>query len=411
MKIAVMGSGAREHAIVWKLAQHHDPESISCIPGNGGIPNSHKIDISDHDAVKDYCLKKGVTTLIVGPEKPLAEGLVDHLQGLGIHIFGPTQQAANLESSKIWAKQFMFRHDIATAPFWAFESLNDAERIIDDLNGKLVVKYDGLAGGKGVVVCGSRDEAHDAIDHLRERYGERTPFIIEKRLSGPEVSIVAITDGKTVKLLPASRDHKRALDDDKGANTGGMGAICPVDVDLELITKSIIQPTIKGLQEEGIPYCGFLYFGVMMTEKGPMLLEYNVRLGDPEAEVILPMLKTDLLELVHTCCEGRLDESTIEVHQGHCVDLVLTSEGYPGKYSVGYDIGGIENLNSDTLLFHAGTRRLKDRLVTYGGRVLNVVCQGDSVEEAAERAYAECEKIHFKGVTYRHDIGRRGVLV
>lgn len=411
MKIALIGSGAREHAIAWKLAEHHDSDAIYCLPGNGGIANSVKIDVKDHAALKAFFKEKEIEVVIVGPEEPLADGLVDELEGLGMHVFGPKKQAAILESSKIKAKQFMLRNQVATAPFWVFECMNDAERIIEDLNGQLVIKYDGLAAGKGVSVCDSIAEAHAALDSLRARYGEKSAFIIEKKLKGPEVSIVAITDGKTVRLLPASRDHKRALDDDKGPNTGGMGAICPVEVDIESINKAIIQPTIKGLESEGIPYCGFLYFGVMMTKEGPKLLEYNVRLGDPEAEVILPILKTDLLELVLAACKGCLEETKMELNSGVCVGVSLASEGYPGRYSVGYDIHGLEDLNSDTILFHAGTRQVKERLVTYGGRVLNVVCHGATQDEAAAKVYAECEKISFKGVTYRKDIGRQLALV
>jgi len=409
MNIAVIGSGGREHAIVWKLCQHHDPDTIFFLPGNPGFPHSYSLNIADFHAVRAFCVEKEIELVIVGSEEPLANGIVDSFSGSGIRVFGPKKEAARLESSKIFAKNFMKAHGVATADFWVCDHVEEAKRRIEELDGCCVIKYDGLAGGKGVSVCSSIEEAYAALHWQQEKYGEESPFLIEEKLQGRELSVFGFTDGHDIKLLSPAQDHKRAYEDDEGPNTGGMGAYCPVSYD-ESITRCIIEPTMEGLPSLG--YCGVVYFGIMMTDRGPKLLEYNVRLGDPEAEVTLPALKTDLLPLINACFEGTLNEVDVEFYSGAFVDVVLTSQGYPGPIEVGKEIVGLEKLLDSTLVFHAGTQSQDNKLVTSGGRVLNIVCHGGDLQEAADNVYRECQKVNFEGITYRKDIGTmKGVCV
>lgn len=408
MKIAVIGRGGREHALAWKLAQSAGAENVFCLPGNGGTANNRPVTEDDFQGIRDFCEAGGIELVVVGPEVPLANGIVDELSGGRFRVFGPTQAAARLESSKTWAKQFMLRHGIPAAMGAFFDSPRAAEEQVRGQAGGMVVKYSGLAAGKGVFVCPDSASALAALQEIERRHGADAPVVIEELLEGPEVSVMGITDGKTIQLFPVSRDHKRLLDDDQGPNTGGMGAYTPVpDVDeqtMSEICQTIIAPTLNGLAEEGIAYRGFLYFGLMMTPTGPKLLEYNARLGDPETEVLLPAMDGELLPALLACFDGTLDRHPIGIRPGVVVDVVLAAEGYPGHIRTGDPITGLEG--ADALVFHAGTVVRDGRVVTAGGRVLNVVAQGPDLEGARRKAYAACNQIRFEGMQYRRDIGR-----
>ena len=413
MKIAVIGSGGREHAIAWKLSQSKSVEDVYVIPGNGGTENNIALNPNDFKAVETFCRDKRIDLIFVGPEDPLANGIVDYFRDKGIKIFGPCKGAAQLEGSKIRAKRFMKKYGVATADFWMEEEGDDIEKIIQNYNGDIVIKYDGLAAGKGVFVCSSVKEAMDALNEIKKRYGESASFIVEQKISGQELSIIGFTDGRDIKLLLPSQDHKPAYDGDKGPNTGGMGAYCPVPfcnhTILEDIQKKIVAPTLKGIQAEQLDYKGVIYFGIMMAQTGPMLLEYNVRFGDPETEVILPALKSDLPELVLSCLEGTLSSFEMEFHEGYFVDVVLASGGYPGSYEKNKIIKGLDALPADVMVFHAGTKKDNGKILTSGGRVLNVVGQGNDLKSAIEKAYANLEKIAFDHMFYRKDIGKKGI--
>jgi len=411
VRVGVVGSGGREHAMAWKVSQCIPGSDVFVLPGNGGTQNNIPVDMHNFEAVRRACQEHEMELLLVGPEAPLANGIVDYFAGTGIRVFGPAKKAAQLESSKIWAKRFMRRHGVATAGFKVFDNPQAADNLIDDLEGNLVVKYDGLAGGKGVTVCHDVNEARQALHTLEGTYGPSARFLIEQRLFGSELSILGVTDGKTIKLLLPSQDHKPLCDGDRGPNTGGMGAFCPVSgcnqETLDEINECVIEPTMKGLQDEGIGYCGFIYFGLMMTTDGPKLLEYNVRLGDPEAEVILPALKTDLIRLVGSCYDGTLQNEAVAFHPGYYVDVVMASGGYPCEYATGHEIVGLDHASGDAWVFHAGTRRDGDRVLTAGGRVLNIVGRGEDLPAAITATYAQCSCIHFENMTYRKDIGSR----
>ncbi|MBM4353174.1 MAG: phosphoribosylamine--glycine ligase [Deltaproteobacteria bacterium] len=411
MKAAVLGSGGREHALAWKLAGELGEGNVFVLPGNGGIRNSVPVDGTDTEQALAWCLDNEVDLVVVGPEKPLVQGMADVMRSSGLKVFGPCAAAARLEGSKGFAKQFMSRYDIPTADFVVCRGPQGAADFVRALGGRVVVKYDGLAAGKGVSVCGSEEEALRAVERVETDYGSGAAFVVEERLEGPELSVMAITDGRSAALLPTSRDHKRALDGDKGPNTGGMGAFCPV-ADLpsgahDRIWSRIVEPTLAGLRAEGIPYCGVLYFGIMLTEAGPMLLEYNVRLGDPEAEVLLPALKSSLVEVALRSIDGTLSGTSVVLEDGCFADVVLASGGYPSGYTTGLPITDVGPDDPDTLVFHAGTRRSGDRLETAGGRVLNVVGRGATLDAALEKAYRRCRGISFDGMFYRRDIGGR----
>ncbi len=411
MKIAVIGSGGREHALAWKLEFDVGPPNVYILPGNGGTVNNVPLDgCTDFRGVREFCEKEGIELIIVGPEAPLADGIVDFFADSEIKVFGPSKTASQLESSKVWAKEFMRRHGVATAEFEAFGNRTAAQQMVAELDGDLVIKFDGLAGGKGVYVCRNPEEAHTALDELAETYGEDARFIIEQRLEGQEISLLGFTDGKHVQLLTPSQDHKQLLDGDKGPNTGGMGAFCPVpgcdDALLAEINDAIVKPTLRGLVADNLDYRGVIYFGVMVTSDGPRLLEYNVRLGDPETEVVLPKLKSSLADLVLACFDGSLDTLELEFTPGYYVDVVLASGGYPGAYETGVVIEGLDSCH-DAMTFHAGTKRESEQVLTAGGRVLNVVARGDDLSEAIARCYAAIEGIKFDNMYFRTDIGSR----
>ncbi|MFW5808475.1 MAG: phosphoribosylamine--glycine ligase, partial [Spirochaetota bacterium] len=400
INIAIIGSGGREHALYWKVKQSKLAGNVYVLPGNGGIENSVSISVTDFGSIKAFCIENGISLIIVGPEVPLADGIGDFFSGTNISIFGPVKEAAQLEGSKTYAKEFMVKYGVATAPYTKCTGKHEAVLALEEME-ECVIKYDGLAAGKGVFVCSSKAEAYDAVDQIEAHYGQNTPMVIEELLVGDEISIIGITDGESIRLLSPSQDHKQAYDNDEGPNTGGMGAFTPVPFAdkalLTLIEERIVQPTMNGLKSEPYPFTGVIYFGIMVTADGPKLLEYNVRLGDPETEVIIPALKSDLLELILSCFDGTLDQKSPEFHPGYFVDVVLASGGYPGSYEKGKRITGIENLLDTTLLFHAGTKLQDDILQTDGGRVLNVVAHDDTLEGAIQKVYTEAGKILFDG--------------
>ncbi len=411
MNIAVLGSGGREHAIAWKLAQSPMAGTVYVMPGNGGTANNVAVDPMDFDAVGAACRERDVELLVVGPEDPLAAGIVDHFAGSDLKVFGPGAAGARLEGSKAWSKDFMARHGVATAAYEHFPSPHEAREFARAL-GACVVKYDGLAAGKGVFVCHSADEALEALDTVAERYGADAPTVVEELLIGNEVSILGLTDGRHIALLQPSQDHKQRFDGDQGPNTGGMGAFCPVPAFdlamLEQVRAAVVEPTLAGLRAEGIPFHGVVYFGLMMCAEGPKLLEYNVRLGDPETEAVLPALQSDLLELILACLDGSLALYTPQFVPGYFVDLVQASGGYPGSYPKGIEITGLDELPDNVLVFHAGTRRDEQGVLrTSGGRVLNLVAHGTTLDAAIQRVYAAAEQVRFEGKVQRGDIGRR----
>ena len=411
MNILVIGSGGREHAIYWKLKQSKEADNIFLIPGNGGTDNNFNIETNNFPEIEKFCQKKTVDFILVGPEQPLAKGIVDYFQKTNIKILGPDKAAARLESSKIYAKNFMKKYGVVTADFNLLANRSRLEEEIEKKNGNIVLKYDGLAGGKGVFVCSNQEEAMHSLTKIYTKFGDDAKIFCEEKLSGQELSIIGFTDGKQIKLLQPSQDHKQLLENDLGPNTGGMGAYTPVPFcDQEMlkqIKQQIVKPTLRGIQKEKLNFKGIIYFGLIITESGPKLLEYNVRLGDPETEVILPALKNDFLELCLSCLTGNLSEITIECDDKYYVDVILVSGGYPLQYRKGYEIKGLDTLAPDTLVFHAGTKRKNNSLITNGGRVLNIVCADKSFEAAKNKVYQEVKKVNFEDIYYRKDIGNR----
>ncbi len=405
--IAVIGSGGREHALSWKLMQ--EGNTVFTLPGNGGIDNSAAVDPDDFAAVEKFCRGNNIDLVVVGPEQYLAKGIVDYLAGKAIAVFGPDCGASRLESSKIYSKKFMKKYNVATAGFHETQTRNEALAVIEKY-GKCVIKYDGLAAGKGVYVCHSTAESLSALDLLEKAFGENCPLIIEELLTGDEVSIIGVTDGNSFLSFSPSQDHKQLLDGDHGPNTGGMGAYTPVpglsEKLLHDIEERIITPTMHGLSAGKFNYKGFIYFGIMVTENGPFLLEYNVRLGDPEAEVLLPALKSPLSEIIDAALSNKLASYKAEFNSGFFADVVLVSGGYPKGYNKGYEISGLDTLK-DVIVFHSGTKKENGKTVTAGGRVLNVIGQGASLDDALAKIYREAQKIHFEDSSCRSDIGKR----
>ena len=421
MRVLVIGSGGREHALAWKLSQSPEITKLFCAPGNGGINEiAEPVDISaeDVDALTEFAESKDIDLTIVGPESALAKGIVDAFEKRGLRIFGPSKAASRLEASKVFSKNLMKKYHIPTGQFAVFDEPQAARSYVRQLGVPIVVKADGLCGGKGTIVAHTLSEALGAIDLLMEdkifkQAGER--IVIEERLVGEEVSFMVITDGVTaVPLLPA-QDHKRLHNSDKGPNTGGMGAYAPAPAMTPELTaqvmEQVIHPTIRALAGEGIAFKGVLYAGLMLTGDGPKVLEYNVRFGDPEAQAILPMLKSDLVPLLDDCVEGRLSTAKVEWHKGSCACVVMASGGYPGDFQIGKEIQGLESLKNskDVWAFHAGTKRDGDRVVTWGGRVLNIVATGPDLETALKRVYDAIAGIRFEGMQFRTDIGFRAL--
>lgn len=423
-RVLVIGSGGREHTLAWKLAQSHHVKQVLVAPGNAGTACSGKIanaavSIDDHTVLAQFCKDEKIEFVVVGPEAPLAAGIVGDLTRAGVRCFGPTAQAAQLESSKKFAKEFMDRHGIPTAQWRAFTTPEDACSFIMSANfPALVVKASGLAAGKGVIVAKSKEEACRAVQEIMQEksFGAAgETVVVEECLDGEEVSCLCFTDGKTVAPMPPAQDHKRLLDGDQGPNTGGMGAYCPtpqVPKDLLLkIKNTILQRTVDGMQQEGVPYTGILYAGIMLTKDGPKVLEFNCRFGDPECQVILPLLKSDLYEVIQSTLDGLLNTSLPVWLENHtAITVVMASKGYPGAYTKGVEITGFPEAQALGLqVFHAGTALKDGRVVTSGGRVLTVTAVQENLVSALEEARKGLAAIKFEGAVYRKDIGFRAV--
>jgi phosphoribosylamine--glycine ligase len=421
MRMLVVGSGGREHALVWKLSQSPEVTKLFCAPGNGGIGElADLIDVGaeDVEALAEFAESKDIDLTIVGPENTLAKGIADLFEKRGLRIFGPTKAAARLESSKAFAKNLMKKYHIPTGQFAVFDDPQAARAYVRQLGVPIVVKADGLCGGKGTIVANTLSEALGAIDLLMEdrifkQAGER--IVVEERLIGEEASIIVVTDGaRALPLLPA-QDHKRLHDGDKGPNTGGMGAYAPAPIVDPLAAKQVmdqvILPTIQAMASEGLNFKGVLYAGLMLTSDGPKVLEYNVRFGDPEIQAILPLLNSDLVPILDDAVEGRLSTTQCQWNTGSCVCVVLASGGYPGDFQIGKEIHGLDEVTPrrDLLVFHAGTKKDRDRFVSWGGRVLNVIGLGADLEGALKRAYEAISAIRFDGMSYRKDIGFRAL--
>ncbi|XWX04673.1 phosphoribosylamine--glycine ligase [Aggregatilineales bacterium SYSU G02658] len=425
MRVLVIGSGGREHALAWKLARSPRATKIYVTPGNAGTrwPASAgvapcetlPIPADDLQRLREFAAANAIDLTVVGPEGPLVDGIVDYFQQVGLRIFGPSKQVAQLEGSKAFAKQFMSEHGIPTAPYAVARTPEEAFAYIDQHEPTLVVKADGLAAGKGVFVCDTREESRAAVQAIMvdRAFGEAgSAVVLEDRLVGRELSVLAFCDGRRAAVMPVARDHKRAHDGDQGPNTGGMGAFAPAhdvpaDVVNEVVTR-VIQPTLDSLIASGNSYRGVLYAGLMLTERGLMTLEFNCRFGDPEAQAILPLLKTDLIDVIDACLVGQLDRVAVEWSDEVCVAVVLASAGYPNEYRRGLPVSGLDASLPNSVLFHAGTSQQGDQVVTSGGRVLTAAATGPTLAAAAERAYQLAAAVRFDGAFYRQDIGQTG---
>jgi len=416
LNVLILGSGGREHAIAWKCAQSPLLKKLFAAPGSDAIAELAEcspLDIADGAAVGAFCAKKKIDLVIVGPEVPLAHGVADALRTKGLKVFGPSQAAARLESSKAFSKEFMKRHGIPTARFEVFTDSQMARSAAEAKRLPLVLKADGLAAGKGVFVCKTTNEALGAVTELMDQHTLGTAgetVILEDCLTGPELSVLFFCDGKDYRLLPSSRDHKRLKDHDEGPNTGGMGVFAPAPVDAALMQRiktEVIERTLAGLKKDGLDYRGLLYAGLMLTPEGPKLLEYNCRFGDPETQALLPLLESDLVELALACAEGTLASVQVKTKPGACVCVTVASPGYPATAKKGLPISGLESLGKDVLAFHAGTAKSAKTWTTNGGRVLGITATGADLAQARDKAYAAVKKISFDGMQYRTDIGAR----
>lgn len=417
MKLLVVGSGGREHALVWKLKKSEHVSKIFWAPGNGGAENSAEtlsVSAESVQELKDFAVSNKIDLVVIGPEAPLTLGLVDILENEGLKAFGPSKKAAQLESSKIFTKEFCRKYSIPTSNFWIFSGQKNADDFLNSSEAKfpIVLKADGLAAGKGVIIAQDLEEARFAVNKImvEKAFGDAgNRLLIEEFLTGEEASVMALCDGENSLLLPTARDYKRAYDGDKGPNTGGMGSISPSpllsDKSLSIIQKAMIDRTLKGMAKEGNPFKGLLYAGIMITEEGPKLLEFNARFGDPETQAVLPRIEGDLFELLYSASQKKLARGTIETNQRTSVSVVAASKGYPGRYEKEFEIGGIEKAEkSGAMVFHAGTKVKEGKLLTNGGRVLNVTALGGDIAEAREKAYRALSYIKFEGLTFRSDI-------
>ena len=416
VNVLVIGSGGREHAIGWKLGQSDNVNTVFYAPGNGGTLNNVPISVDNLGELAKFASENNCFT-VVGPEAPLAMGIVDMFNEMGLKIFGPTKKAAQLESSKIWAKQFLKRNNIPTAAFEVFNDAVKAKEYVNQIEYNVVIKADGLAAGKGVIVCDSKAEAEKSIDMMLvdKKFGDAgNNIIIEERIDGIEASYIALSDGKIAIPMATSQDHKRVFDNDKGPNTGGMGAYSPtpiIDKDLsQKIQEKIIDKTISALRNEGITFKGFLYAGIMLKDGEPYVLEYIVRMGDPECQPILMRMDSDLFEYLVGSVEGTLENiPLISWEKKSAVCIVLASKGYPESYPKGEEIFGLGNAFDNAYIFHAGTKELDKKIITNGGRVLDVTALGDTLEAAIKHAYDVTEKISWENKYLRTDIGKKGL--
>ncbi|BAU22468.1 phosphoribosylamine--glycine ligase [Caldimicrobium thiodismutans] len=420
MKVLVLGSGGREHALCYVLARSSLLKKLYCLPGNGGISEIAEIPqgltLTDFEGIKEFCLKEKIDLVIPGPEDPLVRGIRDYLQRENISVFGPDKYTAQLEGSKAFAKGIMEKAGVPTADFKVFEDYNEALEYLRKKGAPVVIKADGLCAGKGVFVCDTEAEAKSALEKIfiERIFGEAgSKVVIEDKLEGEEASYIVITDGENFKALPTSQDHKRLLDNDEGPNTGGMGAYSPaplINEDLrKKIEERVIAPVLRVLKEEGHPYLGFLYAGLMISKGEPYVLEFNCRLGDPETQAILPRIEGDFLELIQIALEGKLSSYNPKEIDKACVCVVVASKGYPGSYEKGKVITGLERVKNmaDIMVFHAGTKKEGDTFYTNGGRVFGVTALGNTISQAIQRAYEAVNLIHFEGAYYRKDIGKK----
>lgn len=422
MKILMVGSGGREHALIMKLLESPKVEKIYCAPGNGGISayaECFDVDACDIEGMLNLAKRLAVDLVFVAPDDPLALGMVDAFEEAGFKTFGPNKAAAQIEASKIFSKNFMKKHNIPTAEYEVFEDYDLAEKYIENYDKfPVVLKADGLALGKGVLICQDKKEALEGlktlmVDRKMGKAGDK--IVIEEFLTGPEVSVLAFTDGKTVCPMVSSKDHKRALDNDKGLNTGGMGTIAPNPYySKEMHEKcfnDIFMPTVDGMRKEGRPFKGCLYFGLMLTKYGPKVIEYNARFGDPEAQVVLPMLKTPLIDLVLAVIDENLEKIKLENYDGAAACVMIASGGYPVEYKKGYEISGLDDKgqlkdSEDIFIYHSGTKKENGKYLTNGGRVLGVVSKAKDLNTALDKVYKAIENISFDKMHYRKDIGR-----
>lgn len=419
MKVLVVGSGGREHALCWKIAQRPDTE-VYVAPGNIGmvdVATLVNIKVDDIAGLVDFAKAEGIDLTVVGPELPLTLGIVDAFQEAGLACFGPNKAAAKLEGSKAFSKELMKKYGIPTAAFDTFTDVEKAKAFVDEIGVPCVVKADGLAAGKGVIICMTREEADKAIEDMLtdHAFGDASAtIVIEEYMVGPEVSVLAFADGKSVLPMVSAQDHKRIFDGDKGPNTGGMGAYSPAPVYTEALStevnKTIIEPTIAAMAAEGTPFTGILYTGLMLTEKGPRVLEYNVRFGDPETQPIMVRMKSDIVALFQACVDGKLDEATLEWHDEAAVCVIMASGGYPASSEKGVPIHGLDDIAAEeAIVFHSGTAEKDGEIVTNGGRVLGVTAKDATIKGAIDKAYAAVEKINFDHMQFRRDIGARAL--
>ena len=419
MNVLIIGGGGREHTLVWKIRQHPEVKQIYCIPGNGGIAalaGCPALDAGDFPALASFVREREIGFTVVGPEQPLVDGIVDYFEAEKLPIFGPNRSAARLEGSKIFSKQLMAKYDIPTAGFAEFDRVEAALKYLSHLPEQpIVVKADGLAAGKGSIVCPNLNSAREAVDALMRQKifaAAGSKVVIEEFMTGEEVSIFAITDGRDYLTLTPAQDFKRALDGDRGKNTGGMGSYAPTPFLTpqlrEAALRTIVEPTFAALQSEGIDYRGVLYFGLMLTSGGPKVIEFNCRFGDPETQVVLPLLDSDLLEILQAVHRRTLGKLRLELKPAHAAAVVLAAGGYPDAYEKGREIRGIPENRDDLMVFHAGTRREGGLLLTNGGRVMAVTALSEaSLQAATEKAYQAVAQIHFDGMHFRRDIARR----
>ena len=417
MKVGVIGSGGREHAICCSLNNSDNVSKIYCIPGNAGtnlIAENININLNDFQKIKDFILKNKIDLVIIGPEKPLVEGLADFLEGYNIKVFGPSKLASQLEGSKIFTKKLCEKYKIPTAKFGIFENLNEAEKFINNCTFPLVVKADGLAAGKGVYICENLEQSVSAVKEIfNGKFGEAKQILIEEFLKGEEMSFFIISDGKTFKTFGTAQDHKRVFEGDKGKNTGGMGAYSPSRLESPSLNKKIIskiiQPTLNGLKNVDTNFVGFLYAGLMVVDGEPYLIEYNVRMGDPECQTILPKLKTDFFKIINACINKTLDKINFEWKKEKSICVVLCSEGYPDSYENNVEIKNLDKmtLNKDEFIFHAGTKNDSSRICSNGGRVLNFVVLSKEFRESRDKAIKLINQLNWSNGFFRRDIGFR----
>lgn len=421
MQVLVIGGGGREHTLVWKLAQSKKVTKLYAAPGNPGMKDLAEcvdLDIADLDGLADWAEKHAIDLTVVGPEAPLVAGIVDVFKARGLTIFGPSAKAAEIEGSKIFSKELMEKYGVPTAFFKVCDNLADARAFVEEKGAPIVIKVDGLAAGKGVVVAMTRDEALAALDEMMgaHKFGSAgNRVVIEEFMEGEEASLLAFTDGKTIVPMLAAQDHKRVNDGDQGPNTGGMGAYCPAPVMTDALkektVKEVLRPIVDALAKEGRPYSGCLYAGLMIKGDSVKVVEFNARFGDPETQVVLPLLKSDLAEIMVACANGTLTPDLVEWSDKAAVCVVMASGGYPASYKKGIPITGLKAANAmdDVVVFHAGTREEDGKILTNGGRVLGVTAVADDIPSAQQKAYDAVDKIHFDGAHYRQDIAWRAL--